>query len=94
MGGWVDLDMIKRILPLLLFIGLAFWSCEDNKDHSENSALVGTWSVLSAKEYSSSNCDGEYIDMIQYIFMGGEGQFLINLSEDGSLSSSINVTIT
>ena len=89
-----------RYISLLLFIGLAFWSCEDeaeteaSDDDTENSTLVGTWSVLSAKEYSSSNCDGEYIDMIQYIFMGGEGQFLINLSEDGSLSSSINVTIT
>ena len=92
--------MINRIIPLLLFNGLAFWSCEDeveteaSDDDSENSILVGTWSVLSEKEYSSSNCDGEYVDMIQYMFMGGEGQFLINLSEDGSLSSSINVTIT
>ena len=89
-----------RYISLLLFIGLAFWSCEDeaeteaSDDDSENSTLVGTWSVLSAKEYCSSNCDGEYVDMIQYMFMGGEGQFLINLSEDGSLSSSINVTIT
>ena len=28
-GGWVDLDM-RRYLPLLLFIGLAFWGY-DNK---------------------------------------------------------------
>ena len=30
MGGWVDLVMIKRIIALLLFIGLAFLGCENN----------------------------------------------------------------
>ena len=29
MGGWVDLDMVKYF-TLLLFIGLAFWSCEES----------------------------------------------------------------
>ena len=29
-GGWVDLVMIKRIIALVLFIGLAFLGCENN----------------------------------------------------------------
>ena len=31
MGGWVDLDMI-RYISLLFFIGLVFWSCEDEPE--------------------------------------------------------------
>jgi hypothetical protein len=30
-GKWVDLGMIRHI-SLLLFIGLAFWSCEEEVD--------------------------------------------------------------
>ena len=38
MGGWVDLDVI-RYLPLILFIGLAFWNCDDEND--DNNTLSG-----------------------------------------------------
>ena len=31
LGGWVDLGMI-RYITLLLFIGLAYWSCEDEPE--------------------------------------------------------------
>ena len=31
MGGWVDLDM-RRYLSILLFLGLAFWGCEEEQD--------------------------------------------------------------
>ena len=29
-GRWVDLGVIKRIQALLFFIGLVFFSCDDN----------------------------------------------------------------
>ena len=35
MGGWVDLVMI-RYISLLLFIGLAFWGCEDSENNATN----------------------------------------------------------
>ena len=35
MGGWVDLGMVRYIL-ILLFIGLAFWGCEDERKSNLN----------------------------------------------------------
>ena len=43
MGCWVDLHMIKYI-SLLLFIGLAFWGCEDKE---EEPTLIGDWALSS-----------------------------------------------
>ena len=38
-GGWVDFDMV-RYISLLLFIGLAFWSCDDENDNNENNTTL------------------------------------------------------
>ena len=39
MGGWVDLDMV-RYISLLLFIGLAFWSCEEPATIESKNAMT------------------------------------------------------
>ena len=46
MGGWVDFDM-SRYLPLLLFIGIAFWSCNQPAEISSKDAI----SLLNNKKY-------------------------------------------
>ena len=37
-GWWVDLDM-RRYLSLLLFIGLAYWGCENNDNCIDESKI-------------------------------------------------------
>jgi hypothetical protein len=46
--------MIKQI-TLLLFIGLAFWSCEDEEKVPE-ATPVGTWNLVSRCEYDYGDC--------------------------------------
>ena len=41
-GGWVDLDMI-RYISVIFFIGLIYWSCEEEKTINP---LIGTWVTL------------------------------------------------
>jgi len=37
-GGWVDLVMV-RYISAILFIGLVFWSCEDNGECIDESKI-------------------------------------------------------
>ena len=37
-GGWVDLVMV-RYISVILFIGLVFWSCEDNGECIDESKI-------------------------------------------------------
>ena len=39
---WVDLDMI-RYISVIFFIGLIYWSCEEEKTINP---LIGTWVTL------------------------------------------------
>jgi len=48
-GWWVDFDM-GRYLSLLLFIGLAFWSCEEETIPTEVSLWGEVYSVESTTE--------------------------------------------
>ena len=38
MGGWVDLVMV-RYISVILFIGLVFWSCEENGECIDESKI-------------------------------------------------------
>ena len=73
-GGWVDLDMI-RYISLLLFIGLAFWSCEE--------------SDLLNYEIRLSENNSEDTPLI--ILMHGYGNNAKSYSQKGDFSIGINV---
>ena len=53
MGGWVDLDM-SRYIALLLFIGLAFWGCEEEQPKDCTGNIGGN-----AVEDNCGNCDDD-----------------------------------
>ena len=53
MGGWVDLDM-SRYIALLLFIGLAFWGCEEEQPKDCAGNIGGN-----AIEDNCGNCDDD-----------------------------------
>ena len=57
-GWWLDLDM-HRYLSLLLFIGMAFWSCEDN-DSANNQSCCNSGCIDESKISDDYNCDDYY----------------------------------
>jgi hypothetical protein len=56
-GGWVDLVMV-RYISVILFIGLVFWSCEDNGECIDSS-LIDTNAICPAVYDPVCGCDGE-----------------------------------
>jgi hypothetical protein len=76
--------MINRI-TLLLFIGLAFWSCEEEKTtpdyaHYNDIDNIGTWTLRSVCTYSDSTCTGECTDATEEY--GPAGNFSMTFNED------------
>ena len=58
--------MVKHIIPLLLFIGLAFWGCEDETEPS----LIGTWEYIDTEVETAHISDSStlsYIDSIRIL---------------------------
>ena len=49
--------MISRITALVLFIGLVFWSCEEEKSTGQDSDVVGIWDV---SDFTISNISQLY----------------------------------
>ena len=54
---------MRRYLSLLLFIGLAFWSCEEEKssqDITPSSAIIGCWEVEVDDQWIFFKVDNTY----------------------------------
>ena len=60
MGGWVDFDMV-RYISLLLFIGLAFWSCDDENDNNENNTTLSGLDTIPPSIQILSPLDAEIL---------------------------------
>ena len=57
---------MRRYISLLLFIGLAFWSCEDKSEPS----LIGTWEYIDTEVETAHISDSytlSYIDSIEIL---------------------------
>ena len=54
---------MTKHLPLLLFVGLAFWSCEDESEPS----LIGTWEYVDYKVIIKQLSDSLYLNEIDSI---------------------------
>ena len=66
---------MTKHLTLLLFIGLAFWSCEDNEDAP---SLIGEWEFIS--NYQSGGMGSETLyaneNIYQNLVFSDSGTFV------------------
>jgi len=82
---WVDLGMI-RYISLLLFIGLAFWGCEDADSAGRDSDVVGIWDISNFTINNTSHIYGNNImltveNIYTYLMDGTDWNF----QEDGEI---------
>ena len=84
MGGWVDFDMY-RYSPLLLFIGLAFWSCEEEVEEDTTPPTV------SISSHSSGQTVNEIVTII-VTTQDNEGISEVEFFIDDSLVFTDNVS--
>ena len=85
MGWCVDLDMV-RYISLLLFIGLAFWGCEDADSAGRDSDVVGIWDISNFTINNTSHIYGNNImltveNIYTYLMDGTDWNF----QEDGEI---------
>ena len=54
---------MKNLLIILLFLGLVFWSCEDEEAASDvgNDSIIGSWNFTATEYDSTCIGDGELV---------------------------------
>jgi len=82
-----------RIFPILLFIGLAFWSCQDSQDsNQQNAAIIGSWNFVSENGFSDYECT-EPNDEDELNLPGASINGMCNISEN-EITQSISYEVT
>ncbi|MAV69557.1 MAG: hypothetical protein CMG04_01915 [Candidatus Marinimicrobia bacterium] len=61
---------MKNLLIILLFIGLVFWSCEDEEASSDvgNDSIIGSWNFTATEYDSTCTGDGELVGQGTMVF--------------------------
>ena len=68
------MEMVNRIIPLLLFIGLVFWSCEEEQDTTPPTVTITSLPRDYVSEIVSITCistDNEGVEKVELWVNGG-----------------------
>ena len=93
MGGWVDFDMV-RYISLLLFIGLAFWSCDDENDNNENNTTLSGLDTIPPSIQILSPLDADILTDNTIIDVEDKGSLIITETYNAILNKNNEIKDT